>query len=104
MEVVWRHATLTSIAGLLAQKVQIDLDLPPFDVDAPHRVGHERHEQSLGIGALDVERLAGRQRDETPDNAHGLSARLDGAPLEVLLPPLVLLDRGRLLARGEQLL
>src|SRR5215218_18423 len=86
----------------LPQELQVDVDTPGLDIDLADGVLDQRDEQFLAAVAHDVQHLAGRQRTQLADDADLALAVVDGAALQLLWPPLVLLQLGRLLAGDEQ--
>src|SRR3954454_19735281 len=87
----------------LAKERHVDVDHLRHHVDTPDGVAHERDEEGLVlVVAGHLERLARWQRHEPRDVPELARAVDDAAALEVLGPPLILLERRRGRTRDEQ--
>jgi hypothetical protein len=97
--------SISASVRLLAEELEVDLDLPALEVNDAHSVAHERHEQVLpAVSTDDFEDLARRQRQQPPHRPHLAPRVVHGAALEILGPPFVGPEFRSALAPGQQLL
>ena len=86
----------------LAQELEVYVDLPPRNVDPANRVPDQGDEQIGGaVAARDLEHFARGQCQQPPDPPDLARAVDDAAGLEIVRPPLILLESRRGVARRE---
>ena len=86
-----------------SQELEVDLDLPPLDVDRWHGVKHERDEQLLtAVEQLDLQGFARRKPDQPPDDPDLATRCEHRTSLKILGPPLPLRELGSVIAARRQ--